>query len=279
MTTSNGGQSVSFDNVSAGAIGEMPAQPHIVLVDDDDLYSETLGLRLTDLGYTVTSFSGGSSALDHFASGGRADVVLLDWQMPGINGLEVLRRLRRSENVAPVIVLTGLEEDTCEEAALENGAADFIVKSRSLSILVKRLRLIADGARPGRPINGRRRSDIMRLGRLELRFDINRAHWADTPVSLTLTEFKILALLARRAGEDVPYREIYDVVHGKSFTAGDGDAGDHADGDAGDHANVRTLIKRIRKKFRAVDPDFERIQNYAGFGYRWMTGFAERPEG
>jgi two-component system response regulator ChvI len=266
MTTLNTSRIDVSDNISTGVIGERADRTHIVLVDDDDLFCETLGLTLTDLGYEVTSFSGGTTALDHFASGGQADIVLLDWQMPGINGLEVLRRLRHSENIAPVVVLTGLEEDTCEEAALENGAADFIVKSRGLSILVKRLRLIADGARPGRPTNGRRRSDIMHLGRLELRFDINRAHWADTPLGLTLTEFKILALLARRAGEDVSYREIYDVVHGKNFTAGDGDTGYHA--------NVRTLIKHIRKKFRDADPEFERIQNYAGFGYRWMMATA-----
>jgi two-component system response regulator ChvI len=217
----------------------------------------------------VTSFSGGSSVLKHFASGGHADVVLLDWQMPGLNGLEVLRRLRRSENIAPVIILTGLEEETCEEAALENGAADFIVKSRSLSILVKRLRLIADGARRGRPMKGPQRGDVMHFGPLELRFDINRASWAGTLIALTLTEFKILALLARRAGEDVSYREIYDVVHGKNFTAGDGDRGYHA--------NVRTLIKVIRKKIRAVDAEFRCIRNYTGFGYRWMLDVRELP--
>src|SRR5471030_2336381 len=105
MTTSNTNQIDLSDDMSFGVSGEKPARPHIVLVDDDDLYSETLGLRLTDLGYTVTSFPGGSSALKHFASGGHADLVLLDWQMPGINGLEVLRRLRRSEIIAPVIIL------------------------------------------------------------------------------------------------------------------------------------------------------------------------------
>src|SRR5205085_9771547 len=96
---------------------------------------------------------------------------------------------------------------------------------------------------------------------LELRFDINRASWAGTPIDLTLTEFKIVALLALRTGEDVSYREIYDLVHGKNFAAGYGDEGYRP--------NVRTFIKRIRKKFHAVDPDWEPIQNYAGFGYRW----------
>ncbi len=96
-----------------------------------------------------------------------------------------------------------------------------------------------------------------------MRFDINRASWAGTPIDLTLTEFKIIALLALRTGEDVSYREIYDLVHGKNFVAGYGDEGYRA--------NVRTFIKRIRKKLRDVDSEFEHIHNYAGFGYRWVA--------
>jgi two-component system, OmpR family, response regulator ChvI len=183
--------------------------------------------------------------------------------MPGMNGLEVLRTLRRSGNTTPVIFLTVLSEDIYEEAALEGGAVDFIDKSRRLSILVKRLRLIAEGARPAPEADGRQAGDVLHLGRLELRFDINRASWAGTPIDLTLTEFKIVALLALRTGEDVSYREIYDLVHGKNFVAGYGDEGYRA--------NVRTFIKRIRKKLRDVDPEFEHIHNYAGFGYRWLA--------
>jgi two-component system response regulator ChvI len=187
--------------------------------------------------------------------------VLLDWRMPGMNGLEVLRNLRRAGNSTPVIFLTVLSEDIYEEAGLEGGAVDFIDKSRRLSILVKRLRLIAGGARPVAKAEGRQSGDVLHFGRLELRFDTSRASWAGTLIDLTLTEFKIVALLALRTGEAVSYREIYDLVHGKNFTAGYGDQGYRA--------NVRTFIKRIRKKFHAVDPECEHIHNYAGFGYRW----------
>ncbi len=231
------------------------------LVDDDDLFRESLGLNLIDEGYEVTSFSGGQAALNHFAAGGTADIVLLDWRMPGMNGLEVLRSLRRAGNSTPVIFLTVLSEDIYEEAALEGGAVDFIDKSRRLSILVKRLRLIAEGNRAVPKSEGRQSGDVLHLGRLELRFDINRASWAGTQIDLTLTEFKIVALLALRTGEPVSYREIYDLLHGKNFVAGYGDEGYRA--------NVRTFIKRIRTKFRAADPEFEHIHNYAGFGYRW----------
>jgi two-component system response regulator ChvI len=235
----------------------------IVIVDDDELFRELLRFKVSDEGYVVTSFSSGSAALEHFAAGGGADVVLLDWCMPGMNGLEVLRRLRRAGNNTPVIFFTVLSEDIYQEAALENGAVDFIDKSRRLSIVMKRLHLVVEGARPI-PLGDRpQRRDLLHLGDLELRFDTHRAIWAGTPIDLTLTEFKIVALLVQRTGEDVSYREIYDVVHGKGFAAGYGGEGYRP--------NVRTFITRIRVKFHDVDPGFQHIYNCAGFGYRWCA--------
>ncbi|HXC12636.1 MAG TPA: response regulator transcription factor [Stellaceae bacterium] len=236
--------------------------PHLLLVDDDDLFRESLGLNLIDEGYEVTSFDNGEDALAYLDEGGGADAMLLDWRMPQLTGIEVLRRMRGRGIAIPVIFLTALSDDIYEEAALAGGAVDFIDKSRRLPILVRRLQLIADGARPATDIEPVR-AEKMALGRLELRFDINRAIWAGKTIDLTLTEFKILALLAEKAGQDVGYREIYDLVHGKNFVAGHGEEGYRA--------NVRTFIKRIRKKFRDSDPDFDHIQNYAGFGYRWTA--------
>ena len=241
------------------------ASARIVLIDDDDSFRESLGLNLLDEGFVVVSFDAGAPALDYFAEGGKADVILLDWRMPGMNGLEVLRRLRRAGTTTPVIFLTALSDDIYEEAALEGGAIDFVDKSRRLSILVKRLNLITEGMRPVPEASpSRSPGDVIRLGPLELRFDINRAAWGASTLDLTLTEFKIVALLALRTGEDVGYREIYDLVHGKDFVAGYGAEGYRA--------NVRTFIKRIRKKFRDLDPEFDQIHNYAGFGYRWIAG-------
>jgi two-component system response regulator ChvI len=238
-----------------------PAPPlRVVVIDDDDLYRETLRLRLARAGYEVTSFSGGVAALDHFASGSHADVLLLDWRMPGMNGLEMLHSLRRTGNTTPVIFLTALNEGIYEEAALEGGAVDFIDKSRSLSILVKRL-LIAARMRPAAKTDGAKPDEVLQIGRLELRFDTSRARWSGTPVDLTLTEFKVVALLAQRAGEDVPYREIYDLARGNGAMAGDGGE-DY-------RASVRALVKRIRRKFSNADPAFAHIVNYIGFGYRY----------
>jgi two-component system, OmpR family, response regulator ChvI len=244
--------------------------PHLLLVDDDDLFRESLGLNLIDEGYTVTSFDNGFEALAFLEGGGSADVVLLDWRMPQLTGIDVLRRIRRSGIAIPVIFLTVLSDDIYEEAALAGGAVDFIDKSRRLPILIRRLKLITEGARPiaepaaevpSEPPGGP--PPALRLGRLELRFETSRAFWGGRSVDLTLTEFKILALLVERTGEDVGYREIYDLVHGKNFVAGHGAEGYRA--------NVRTFIKRIRKKFRDQDADFDHIDNYPGFGYRWAT--------
>jgi len=162
----------------------------------------------------------------------------------------------------PVIFLTALSEDIYEEAALEGGAVDFIDKSRRLPILLKRLQLITEGGRPT-PEPEPVRALSLRLDPLMLCFDTNRASWAGQPVDLTLTEFRILTLLAEKADRDVGYREIYDLVHGKDFIAGHGSEGYRA--------NVRTFIKRIRKKFREVDSGFDCIRNYASFGYRWTA--------
>jgi len=233
--------------------------PHILLVDDDDLFRESLGLNLVDEGYEVTSFDNGQDALVYLNEGS-ADVMLLDWRMPKLTGIDVLRRMRSASITIPVIFLTVLSDDFYEETALEGGAVDFIDKARRLPILLKRLRLITEGGRSGpepEPVQSRC------LGRLMLRFDAKRASWGERAVDLTLTEFTIVTLLAEKAGQNVGYREIYDLVHGKDFIAGHGSEGYRA--------NVRTFIKRIRKKFRDVDPGFDHIDNYASFGYRWIA--------
>ena len=234
----------------------------ILLVDDDDFFRESLGLNLIDEGFAVTSFANGGDTLKFFEAGGAADVLLLDWRMPGMDGLEVLRQLRRRELTIPVIFLTVLSDDIYEEAALEGGAVDFIDKSKRLSILLKRVMLIAEGRRAV-PDAGAGGQGTVQHGPLTLRTDTSRAYWKAQELDLTLTEFNIVVLMVARAGQDVPYRDIYDLVHGKDFIAGYGAEGYRA--------NVRTFIKRIRKKFREVDPDFDGIGNYAGFGYRWIA--------
>ncbi len=233
----------------------------VVLVDDDDLFRESLGRNLSDAGYNVRDFARGGAALDHLLAGAAANLVILDWKMPEMNGIEVLKRIRAASLDVPAIFLTALTDQIYEEAALATGAVDFVEKSRSFTILEKRIGLILDGAkaRCGTVAD----TETLSLGALLLKLKTSRATWADRPVELTLTEFKIVHLLATKVGEDVPYRTIYDLVHGSGFLAGAGPEGYRA--------NVRTFVKRIRQKFRDVDAEFDQIGNYAGFGYRWKS--------
>jgi two-component system response regulator ChvI len=90
---------------------------------------------------------------------------------------------------------------------------------------------------------------------------VSRAFWDDADVGLTLTEFKIVHLLAANVGSYVTYRSVYDCMHYVGFIAGSGENGYRT--------NVRSCIKRIRNKFRAIDPTFAEIDNYQSFGYRW----------
>src|SRR5215510_12538617 len=142
------------ENLIGGREMAVDARRRIVIVDDDALFRESLGLNLAENGYDVDDFGDGESALRHFADGATADAILLDWRMPGVDGLAVLRRLRDDDVHTPVIFLTVLSDEIYEEAALRWGAVDFIEKSRSLSIILQRLRLITDGAK------GPARSDV-----------------------------------------------------------------------------------------------------------------------
>ncbi|HUN45780.1 MAG TPA: response regulator transcription factor, partial [Stellaceae bacterium] len=148
----------------------------IVLVDDEDEFRESLGLNLEDEGFGVAHFASGAAAVQYLTSGASADVILLDWRMPGMNGLEMLRELRQHGIATPVIFLTGLGDDVYEEAALAGGAVDFIDKSRRLSILLKRLHLIIESRR-SRAEPTAEQPETIEVGNLMLRQDTSRADW------------------------------------------------------------------------------------------------------
>jgi two-component system response regulator ChvI len=236
---------------------------HVMVVDDDALFLESVSTNLTDAGYCTNVFPGGAEAIHHLAGERQADLLLLDWKMPGISGIEVMQRLRTEKIDIPIIFLTVLSDQIYEEAGLLGGAVDFVEKSRSFAILLRRIELILGGEKK------RWQAREPEIGpdpnsELTLRYDSRRALWREHNVDLTLTEFNIIAYMIENAARDVSYREIYDIVHGEGFLAGEGEIGFRA--------NVRAFIKRIRQKFRDVDPDFTRIKNYPGFGYRWVDG-------
>ncbi len=233
----------------------------LLIVDDDDDFRGTLSLFLADHGFEIAECSSGRAALERFRGAEPVDLILLDWRMPEMNGLEVLHGLRQQGVAAPTIFLTAVNDDVHEEAALSGGAVDYVDKSRIGKTLLKRIELITAGQRSAPPPE--RQENEIRLGGLTLRFDVSRALWRGAMVDLTVTEFRMVSRLALKAGEDISYRELYDLVHGKDFLAG---CGEH-----GYRVNVRTFIKRIRKKFRAIDVSFACIENYGGFGYRWAV--------
>ena len=234
---------------------------HILIVDDDELFRESVSTNLIDAGFSADTFADGRSAIQHLSTSPKVDVVLLDWKMPGMTGIEMLQRMRNGGIEIPVIFLTILSDQIFEEAGLIGGAVDFIEKARSFSILLRRIELILSGNKLNpQPIHDR----LTKSGSLYLDNDTRRATWKNVQVDLTLTEFNIVQHLSEQPGRDVSYRRLYDLVHGEGFSAGDGEIGYRT--------NVRALIKRIRQKFRDIDPHFARIKNYPSFGYRWLDG-------
>lgn len=250
------------------------AEPtRLVVVDDDDLFRPMLVGNLTEAGFNVREFAAPDMALKDLSADVvtpemASDLLILDWKMPGLTGLELLQRLRQIGLMTPAIFLTSLDDVIYEEAALKAGAIDFVGKTRSFAILQRRIELalsrseaieisgdVQDGA-----------DGVLQTGPLLLDAGSHAVTWRERPVSLTLGEFKSVALMVR-AGRDVSYREIYDALRGENFAAGQGPDGYRA--------NVRALIKRVRQKFIAIDPSFDAIENFPGFGYRWRAAIKD----
>lgn len=229
----------------------------LVLVDDDPVFLRLLAANLQAVGYAVDSHADPQAGLAALLRQ-RPDACILDWDMPGLDGLDLLRRLRAAGADWPVLFLTGHATPMFEEAALAAGAVDFIDKSRGPAIVLARIALaLSRGAAPAGA------QDDVVLGPLTLHGASKRALWHGREVGLSRGEFEMVALLAGQPGRDVGYRALYDALHGEGFLAGQGEDGYRA--------NVRAMIKRIRRKFAACDPGFDALGTYPGVGYRWLA--------
>ena len=220
------------------------------------------------------SFVDGASLLGSLATAVDADLVVLDWDLANSPGVKLLAELRRHGINLPVVFLTGKvittkQHERCvlaprdalnayECMAFDQGAVDFIPKSRDREVLVRRLRSVVELVKLKAELPSQ---EGLACGKLLLRPQTSRAFWNGVDVGLTLGEYNIVRLLASNVGRYVTYRAIYDRLHYEGFIAGDG-----ADGY---RANVRSAIKRIRNKFRSFDSTFDEIENYTGFGYCW----------
>jgi two-component system, OmpR family, response regulator ChvI len=235
-----------------------PRPAHIALVDDDPVFLRVFAANLQAAGYHTECFADPEQALASLQRDVPPDACILDWNMPGLDGLELFKLLRARGIPVPVLFLTSYGQPVFEEAALEAGAADFVDKSRGPAIILHRLSLaLTRRAAPSE-------ADLAELavGSLLLSRSSKRASWRGHNVPLSRSEFDVVTLLAESAGRDVGYRQIYDVVRGNGFLAGQGEEGYRA--------NVRAMVKRIRHKFVRLDADFAALQNYPGFGYRWL---------
>lgn len=229
----------------------------VLSVEDDPLYRETLLDLLADRGFAVRGFADAASFLDALDGKAEAEILLLDWNLPEISGIDLLSRLRKRGINTPVAFLTGVPLVNHEEVAFAEGAVDFIDKSRGFEVLARRItRIVTTQWKPNHPAQA---SPPRVIGRLSLR--PGRALWCGQDVGLTYSEYTIVNLMASNAGDALGYRALYDEMHYSGFIAGNGEDGYQS--------NVRTHVKRIRKKFQAIDPGFAEIVNQAGLGYRW----------
>lgn len=232
----------------------------LVVVDDDRLFLDVFAANLRTGGYDPLCFDDPQAALKALRAGERPCACVLDLDMPGLDGLAFLRALKEGGIDLPVVFVTSHSSPMFEERALQDGAVEFIDKSRGPAIILRRLDLVTSrrlAVRVGAVVP----PPDLHVGRLVLRSQVRRVLWQGAEVPLSRTEFDVVHCLVAAGGQDVAYRQIYDAIKGEGFLAGSGEEGYRA--------NVRAMIKRIRRKFEEVDPGFACLGTYPGFGYRW----------
>ena len=227
----------------------------IVLVDDDRNILTSVSMLLEAEGYTVSSYTDGATALTALTAH-PPDLAVLDIKMPRMDGMEVLRRLRQKSDL-PVIFLTSKDEEIDEVVGLRMGADDYIRKPFSQRLLIERIRAVLR-RREAREtaIEDRAEADkVLRRGKLEMDPLRHASLWEGQPVTLTVTEFLVLQALAQRPGFVKSRDQLLDAAYDDQVYV--------------DDRTIDSHIKRIRKKFRKVDPEFNSIETLYGVGYRY----------
>jgi two-component system response regulator ChvI len=235
-----------------------PDAIRVLLIDDDPIDGEFPTDELPKQGFTVRRFEDGASLLGAPDATRDADVIVLHCDRPKVSSIDLLVKLHRQGVNIPVVLLIGEAPPSHECLALDKGAVDVICTSRGSDVLVRRLKGVVKASKRTEQLRG---DGSMICGKLLLRPDVGRAYWQDADLDLTLGEYNIVHMLVSNLGRYVTYRAIYDRLHYEGFIAGSGPDGYRA--------NVRSAIKRIRNKFRDLDPTFDKIENYTGFGYCW----------
>src|ERR1700744_1175146 len=228
----------------------------IALVDDDKNILTSVSMLLEQEGYTVKTFSDGAAALTGL-SASPPDLAILDIKMPRMDGLELLRRLRQAGDL-PVIFLTSKDEEIDELMGLNAGADDYIRKPFSQRLLLERgkagLRRAEANKAGGAPGPEGKKEALVR-GKLALDPQRHECTWDGKPVRLTVTEFLILQALAQRPGFVKSRASLMDAAYDDQVYV--------------DDRTIDSHIKRLRKKFKQVDDDFDAIETLYGVGYRY----------
>ncbi len=233
--------------------------PTIALVDDDKNILTSVSIALEQEGYHVRTYTDGAAALAAFSST-PPDLAVLDIKMPRMDGMEVLRRLREKSEL-PVIFLTSKDEEIDELMALNAGADDYIKKPFSQRLLLERVRAVLRraearagiGAKDGAAADPAQAA--FTRGKLMMDPQRHATLWGGKNVTLTVTEFLILQALAQRPGFVKSRDHLMDAAYDDQVYV--------------DDRTIDSHIKRLRKKFKTVDDDFDSIETLYGVGYRF----------
>jgi len=231
----------------------------ITLIDDDENIVASVSLALESHGHTVKAYYDGVSGLEAVESN-PPDLVILDVKMPRMDGMEVLRRLRQSSET-PVIMLTSKDDEIDEILGFNLGADDYMHKPFSQRLLLERVKAVLRRARPDEEDPaaagpaGAAGSKVMKRGKLTLDPARHDSLWDGRPVRLTVTEFLLLQSLAQRPGFVKSRDNLMDAAYDDQVYV--------------DDRTIDSHIKRMRKKFRQVDPEFDSIETLYGVGYRY----------
>jgi DNA-binding response OmpR family regulator len=227
----------------------------ILLVEDEQELARVIARELEAAGYRVVYAADGLKALDLHARH-QPDLVILDWMLPGMDGLEVLRRLRQTSAV-PVLMLTARSEEMDRVIGLEVGADDYLTKPFSVRELIARVRALLRRISHVQQIleaDRQRDTAAIRYEGLDLEPDAYLATLDGSPLELTRTEFELLHFLLRNPGRVFSRTYLLDAVWGEHYIAGD--------------RSVDNAILRLRKK---LGPLGEAIETVWGVGYRLIA--------
>jgi len=233
----------------------------IALVDDDRNILTSVSIALQAEGFITRVYSDGATALKAFADN-PPDLAVFDIKMPQMDGMELLRRVREmggAVGAMPVIFLTSKDDELDEALGLAMGADDYIAKPFSQRLLIARIRAILRRqalvlGQASSPENGPEEPLIER-GRLTMDPARHKVLWDGKDVTLTVTEFLILEALAQRPGVVKSRNQLLDIAYQDDVYV--------------DDRTIDSHIKRVRRKFRAVDPEFDAIETLYGVGYRF----------